>query len=97
MFKKERSIKYLKNISIVGNNKGMIYMSEKEKTKRISEKLIVNELGYVKIPSPVKDKFGTPTKYPNPDWEFAEDKDTFRVTYIFDKQENDRIQNKKGE
>lgn len=54
--------------------------------KRILEKLLDTNLGMLKIPKAVKDKFGTPTRYPNPDWRIGKDnEDVIEVVYIFDK------------
>lgn len=68
-----------------------------KKLGKISEKLIVSDLGYLKIPQGVKDEFGTPTKYPNPDWFIEENKDKLRIIYEFDMKELKELQSKKGE
>ena len=90
MFKKERSIKYLKKISIGGT----IVMT---KERKFSERLIVKELGYLKIPQKVKDEYGTPTKFPNPEGDGVEKDGKLIVTYTFDIKEIEKLQSEKGE
>lgn len=72
-------------------------MEEKQIRGKISENLIVNELGYLKIPQPVKGKYGTPTKYPNPDWYIEKDEKYLILIYKFNKKEIESLQNKKVE
>ena len=71
-------------------------MTDKKK-KIISEKLIVSELGYLKIPQGIKDIHGTPTKYPNPDAYEYEDEQKLILVYEWDKKEIKRLQGKKGD
>jgi len=74
-------------------------MSKEDKQIRgkISENLIVNDLGYLKIPQAVKGKYGTPTKYPNPDWYIEKDNNYLILIYKFDKKEIKRLQEIKVE
>lgn len=72
-------------------------MSKDVSRGKISEKLIVSDLGYLKIPQPVKDKYGTPTKYPNPDWYIEKDENNLILIYKFNKKEIESLQTKKGE
>lgn len=62
---------------------------------KIDEKLIVNELGYLKIPQAVKGIYGTPTKFPNPDWSIIDDKELLILVYKFKK--SDMVERKEGE
>jgi len=49
---------------------------------------LINDLGYLKVPQAVKDKFGTPTKYPNPDYRIGKDDDkSFELIFVFPKKE----------
>lgn len=72
-------------------------MEEKQIRGKISENLIVNELGYLKIPQAVKGKYGTPTKYPNPDWYIEKDEKYLILIYKFNKKEIESLQGKKVE
>ena len=63
-------------------------MSEiKNEKPEIEESKIVEELitpqGYFKIPQAVKDKFGTPTNFPNPRWDAVlnEEQGTLKIVY----------------
>lgn len=61
--------------------------------EKINEQLIVKEVGYLRVPKPVKDKFGSPKYYPNPDWTTQETDDQFILTYKFDKKQLRRKDN----
>jgi hypothetical protein len=53
---------------------------------KIQEKLLDSNLGQLRIPKAFKDRYGTPTRYPNPDWKVGEETDTtIELIYIFDK------------
>lgn len=67
-------------------------VDEKKIRGKISEKLIVSELGYLKIPQAVKGKYGTPTKYPNPDWYIEKDENNLILIYKFSKKEIKKLQ-----
>lgn len=52
----------------------------------IQEKLLDTNLGQLRIPKAFKDNFGTPVRYPNPDWKVGEETDTtIELVYIFNK------------
>jgi hypothetical protein len=55
--------------------------------EKIQEKLLDSNLGQLRIPKAFKDKYGTPTRYPNPDWKIGEETDTtIEIIYIFEKE-----------
>ena len=56
----------------------------KQSKNKPEEQLLNIKLGYLKVPQAVKDRFGTPTKYPNPDYRIGcDDDDTFELIFIF--------------
>lgn len=55
----------------------------KKKDEEIKEQLLVDSLGYLKLPKRVRDQYGNPKKYPNPDVSAQEISGELVVTYKF--------------
>lgn len=56
----------------------------KKKDEEIKEQLLVESLGYVKIPKRVRDQYGNPKQYPNPDVSAQEVSGQLVIEYRFD-------------
>ena len=60
-------------------------MSKKAKKDReIKEELLVGKQGYLRLPKRVRDNYGNPKGYPNPDCTVQESGGKLVVTYVFD-------------
>jgi len=57
-----------------------------KKAVKIPEQLIVSN-GLLKVPSAVRDKYGSARSFPNPDWAIRETDGKVELTYIFDKKQ----------
>ena len=53
----------------------------------IKEQLLVQKMGYLRLPQRVKDGYGNPKKYPNPDVKVQEVDGKLVVSYEFDLKE----------
>jgi len=51
------------------------------------EQLKMKDSGYLRVPQPIKQRFGSPRKYPQPTWAFAEDTKTISLTFTWQKKE----------
>ena len=57
-----------------------------EQNKKIPEQLLSGE--YFKMPKAVRDRFGRPSRYPNPDWRVGKDnEEVFELILVFNKKE----------
>ncbi len=64
-----------------------------EKKSEIKEELLLKHQGYLKLPKRVKDTYGNPKKYHNPDATAQEKDGKLLVTFEFDL---DKLPKKKG-
>jgi len=68
-----------------------------KKDEEIKEQLLVESLGYVKIPKRVRDQYGNPKKYPNPDVSAHEQDGKLIVCYEFELDELPKKEKKEVE
>lgn len=58
-------------------------VQNKSKEVRIEEELLMKDSGYLRVPKAVRQKFGTPRKFPQPEWTIGEDDDSLSLTFKF--------------
>lgn len=64
---------------------------DKTTNNKLKENLL-NDVGYLKVPAAVKDRFGTPTRYPNPDYRIGkDDDDSFELIFVFSKKDLEKV------